>query len=207
MDYVNDSDSIFSRFYLNPVQKDKIEKTWAPSFRREVLDSLPMKKISALYCQDNGRPTKELRAVTGAIILQNMFNLSDLETCDRYTFDALWGEALNLGSLGLKDLSICPKTLWNHSAKLADSPLLREILDSVNQNLAKIANVSFRTQRLDSTHVHSNMAKLSRIQLFCRVVKKFLASLKKNHKDRFNLVGQPVRDRYLSEDAANANSS
>jgi hypothetical protein len=115
MDHVINTDSLFRRSHLNNVQFKKIDKTWGPSFRTEILDCLPMDKIRSLYCQNNGRPTKELRAITGAIILQNLFNLSGIETCDNFTFNLLWHEALNLGSLEIKDLSICPKTLWNHS--------------------------------------------------------------------------------------------
>jgi IS5 family transposase len=166
-----------------------------------------MDKIEDLYCQDNGRPTKDLRSVTGAIILQHMHNLSDLETCEKYEFDNLWFEALGLANVMDRDLSISPKTLWNHSEKLATSGLLQEILDSVNQNLATVAKVDFRCQRLDSTHVCSNMAKLSRIQLFYKIVKKFLVSLKKGLKDRLVLVDKAVLDRYLSEDSENSNSS
>ncbi|MDR0548059.1 MAG: hypothetical protein LBI10_01390, partial [Deltaproteobacteria bacterium] len=68
--YVNSSKSIFKRQYLNHVQRRDIDKTWAPSFQREVLEHLSMDKIEDLYCQDNGRPTQDLRAVTGDIILQ-----------------------------------------------------------------------------------------------------------------------------------------
>jgi IS5 family transposase len=51
------------------------------------------------------------------------------------------------------------------------------------------------------------MAKFTRIQLFHRTNKNFLAHLQKRYKDRFALVDKTIRDRYLSEDPDNANSS
>jgi hypothetical protein len=68
-------------------------------------------QLRGLHCQDNGRPTKELRSVLGAIVLQHIFDLSAPETVQRFVFDNLWAEALNLGSVQENDLYICPKTL------------------------------------------------------------------------------------------------
>jgi hypothetical protein len=73
--------SLLSRAHLNTYQRRQIDKTFAPFFREHVLEQLPMDEIASLYCADNGRPTKDLRAVTGAIILQQMFNLTDLAAC------------------------------------------------------------------------------------------------------------------------------
>jgi hypothetical protein len=124
MDYVNNSNGLLARAHLNNVQQQKLENSWAPMFHDLVLNSLPMEKIRKLYCGDNGRPTKELTALTGALILQQMHDLSDIETCENYTFNNLWIEALNLGSLEDKDWSICPRTLWSHADKLTKSGIL-----------------------------------------------------------------------------------
>jgi hypothetical protein len=207
MDNVIQTDSIFARNHLNPVQRKRIDSTWAPGFRRDVVDQLPINDIRTLYCQDNGRPTKELKSIVGAIILQNMFNLSDGETVQRFLFDNLWIEALNLGSVQEKDLYICPKTLWSHSQKLSESGLIDTILDSVNVHLAKVAKVDLDIQRLDSVHIRSNMAKLTRIQLFHRTTKKFLRDLELNHKELLEPVDPSVRARYLTSDKENKDSA
>jgi hypothetical protein len=62
------ANSLISRAHLNAFQRKNIDKTFAPFFRKRVLDPLPMDEIAALYCADNGRPSKDLRAITGAII-------------------------------------------------------------------------------------------------------------------------------------------
>jgi CubicO group peptidase (beta-lactamase class C family) len=50
-----------------------IGKTFAQFFLERVLDPLSMDEIAALCRAENGRPTKDPRAIAGAIILQRMF--------------------------------------------------------------------------------------------------------------------------------------
>lgn len=200
MDYVNSENSLLRHCHFTNAQKDGLDKTWAVKFRTLILDNLPMEDIRKLYCQNNGRPTKDLRAVTGAIILQHLFDLTDHATCEAFLYNILWIEALNTHSLKSRDQSISPRTLWEHTQILAKSGLLKTIFDYVNQKLAEHAQVSFARQRLDSVQICGDMAKLSRIQLFSRTVTYFLKSLKKKHKDDFEALDQSVRTRYLSED-------
>jgi hypothetical protein len=210
MDYINHKTNVLMHhMHMNDAQKKVLGKagSWATDFRDHVLFNLPMEKIAKLYCSDNGRPTKELRALTGATILQQMLNVSDNDTCVNYSMNLLWIEALNLESLELKDWSLCPKTLWNFTDKLTKSGLFTEIMDCVTTNLAKTANVQLATQRLDSVHIFSNMAKLSRVRLFRRTIVKFLINLKKNHKEEWRLLDKELSDRYLSEDNTNKDSA
>jgi hypothetical protein len=199
MQNVNSKNSLLARSNLTPIQAKYIDNTWAHMFRKYVFDKLPMSEVVKLYCEDNGRPTKELRAVTGCIILQHLFDFTDTLTCEQYLYNSLWGEALNLNSLKMDDRRIAPRTLWDHTKKLSTSGLLIKILDAVNQSLANVANASFTRQRLDSVHISGNMAKLNRIQLFSKTTKVFLHNLKKNHRSDFNLIDPSLSKRYLGE--------
>lgn len=91
-----------------------------------------MDDIRTLYCNNNGRPTKDLRSVTGAIILQHLFDYTDDETCGAFLCDNRWIEALSLDSLRPRGRAICPRTLWEHTNKLSQSGFLKTILDMVN---------------------------------------------------------------------------
>ena len=206
MQTVNNRLSLFQRSHLNMPQRDHIDDTWAPFFRENVLDRLPMDKIKALYCSNNGAPTKELYAIVGALILQQMFSLTDIETCNHFLYNNLWIEALNLGGQTDRNLYISPRTLWDHSKKMLDSGLMEDIFNAVTIHLAKSNNVDLRLQRLDSVHICTNMAKLTRAQLFHRTAKIFLRDLRKRQIGLFQTVDQEIRDRYLSEDKTNENS-
>jgi hypothetical protein len=166
-----------------------------------------MEKIRKLYCQNNGRPTKELRSVTGAFILQHLYDLTDHDTCQRFLYDNLWIEALDLDAVDLRDRYISPRTLWDHSKKLAGSGLLDTILNSINERLIEKNCIEFQRQRLDSVQINGNMAKLSRIQLFHATAKAFLRDLRRKHKGLYEMVGLAISDKYLSDDKKAKGSS
>ncbi|MDR2611979.1 MAG: transposase [Deltaproteobacteria bacterium] len=116
---VHYSSSVLGRAHLNSIQAER-QGTWASDFKRLILASLPMERIRQRYCQDNGRPAKDLRAVTGCLILQHFLHLTDSETCQNHIYDNPWIEALDLGGKPLEDRCICPLTLWEHSRRPGD---------------------------------------------------------------------------------------
>jgi hypothetical protein len=204
---VNNKNSLLNRSQLNPIQFRLIGNTWAPYFRTLVLNNLPMDKIRDLFCPDNGRPTKELRAVVGALILQHWFNLTYAQAAERYTYDLLWAEALNLASLKMSDRSVTARTLYSYSKLLTEHGLLEEMFNSVTRHLIAVTDTRIDIQRLDSVHIRSNMAKLSRLQLLTKTTVKFLKNLKKNHREEYNSIDAALLKRYLSDDESDPGSS
>jgi hypothetical protein len=193
--------------HLAPYQVKMLKGSVFEFFRENVLGFLPVEDYANLFCGDNGRPTKELTSVLGAIVLQHLFNLNDVDLCRRFAMDNDFIYALKLDCLPDKDRRICPRTLWAHSKRLANSDLLDNMLQKVSAKMAVFAGVDLSCQRLDSVHVRSNMAKLTRIELFFKTVKLFLKALKKSHRDLFDQLDKGMRDRYLSEDRRNEKSS
>ncbi|MEO5351038.1 MAG: hypothetical protein H7836_15550 [Magnetococcus sp. YQC-3] len=51
-------------------------------------------------------------------------------------------------------------------------------------------------QRLDSTHIRSNMANLTRLGLFVRTIEHFLARLQKSYPSRFEALPKILKERY-----------
>ncbi|MDR2613548.1 MAG: transposase, partial [Deltaproteobacteria bacterium] len=168
-----------------------------------------MERIRQRYCRNNGHPSKDLRAVTGCLILRHLFHLTDNETCQNHLYDNLWIEALDLGGKPLEDRCICPRTLWEHSRRLGDGGngdnLPEEIFNSVNLSLAKAAHIDLRTQRLDSVHIRNNMARLSRIQLFRRTTRLFPRDLGKRRPGLPSGIPRETPGRHLSSDGDNEN--
>ena len=73
--------NIFDPFgFLGPKRKKLIETSWAKLFRDHILFELPVDKIFKNYQWAMGRPTKELYAMLGVMILQQMHDLTDEET-------------------------------------------------------------------------------------------------------------------------------
>jgi len=69
-----------------------LEKSWAGLFRQEILSVLPVEQLARCFRSDFGRPAKELQTVLGVLVLQQMHDLTDLETV-QHLIDFLIPEA------------------------------------------------------------------------------------------------------------------
>ena len=105
--------NIFDPFdYLGPKRKSLIENSWAKIFRDEILPELPVHKLQPFYHSSRGAPTKELYAMLGLMILQQMHDFTDDEAVDEYAFNIKWRYAMNIAGDSDRDTYISPKTLW-----------------------------------------------------------------------------------------------
>ena len=81
--------------FLVKKRRKLMDKSWAGLFREKILCELPGGEFAELFSDEYGRPTKELYAVLGALILQQMLNLPDDETIERFAFNLQWHYALD----------------------------------------------------------------------------------------------------------------
>lgn len=58
--------------HLGPKRRGLLDNTWAKLFRDEILPVLPVHLLKKHYDPVNGRPTNELYAMMGTMILQQM---------------------------------------------------------------------------------------------------------------------------------------
>ena len=65
--------------YLGPKRKKLLTESWAGVFQEHILRKLPVDKIAPYFSEGCGRPTKELYAALGSLILQQMHDLTDEE--------------------------------------------------------------------------------------------------------------------------------
>ena len=73
---------------LGPKRRQLLENSWAGLFRREILSELPVEQLALHFRADFGRPAKELHTVLGVLVLQQMHDLTDLETVNQLAFNA-----------------------------------------------------------------------------------------------------------------------
>lgn len=185
--------------FLGPKRRGLMETSWAKLFRNHVLFTLPVDKVFKNYHGVMGRPTKELYAMLGVMILQQMHDLTDEETIHQYAFNIEWHYALDITDESDQASYLCPKTLWTMRFLLTQQNLYRVLFESVTDHLAKVFSVDTSKQRCDSVHIFSNMRHLGRIGLFRHTVKKFLINVKRHHKDLFEMLDRGLTDRYLSK--------
>ena len=187
--------------YLGPKRRKLLNESWAGLFREQILPELPVERMMPFFSPDQGRPTKEIYAMLGAVLFQQIFDLTDEETVSQMAFNLQWHYALDNPeeSDSAKYLSL--KTLWSLRNILTDNDLDTVLFEKITDTLAKVFQVDTSKQRLDSVHIKSNMRRLGRMGILVRCLHKFLVNLKRQYQELFETLPQELVEKYLSEKA------
>ena len=196
---------------LSPKKIARLEsRHWAGSFRRNALPVLlgSESTFSPLFCEDNGRPNKPVAATLGVLILKEMFDLTDETALDNFEFNNAWQYALNVDP---DEAHVCQKTLHNFRVKMSAAEeegilTYSALFDEIVQAIVEDLGLKLGRQRLDSTHIRSNMAVLTRLQLFTQQITAFLKKLCKQHKRLFEALPAGLHHRYIDREGYFADS-
>ena len=170
-----------------------LHEDWPGIFREQILHLMPVGKLAERFHPTLGCPTKELYAMAGTIFLKEFFNLTIEETVRRYVLDTSWQYALNVPPL---EASMSHATIERYSKLFVEDDLAADVFQRVTTALIKALDLDVSRQRLDSTHVFSDMATFGRSKLMGVTIKRFLTQLKRHHPDAYDALGQDLRDRY-----------
>ncbi len=167
-----------------------LESSWAHLFREEILHNLPVEKLFQFYDEFKGRKTKELYAMLGLVLIQQMEDCTDADAIDNFALNLKWQYALNITDASDTASYVSPRTLWKLRDIVAQHGLQDSLFENVTKALQKLFALDASKQRLDSVHIFSNMAHLGRIRLFVRTIRTFLTNLKRNHVKEYDAVGE-----------------
>lgn len=187
--------------YLGPKRRKLMDESWAGLFRKEILGELPVNKIVPFFTADFGRPTKELYTVLGALVIQQMQDLSDEDTIPQLAFNLQWHYALDITTESDEAKYMCPKTLWSMRKIVTDNELDNVLFNQITDKLAKVFQVDTSKQRIDSVHIKSNMRRLGRIGIFVKSIHKFMVNLRRQHKKIFETLEKDLVEKYLPKKA------
>ncbi|MGV9206386.1 MAG: transposase [Promethearchaeia archaeon] len=165
---------------------------------------MPVKKFAENFKEDFGRPTKELTTCIGVILLQQMFDLTDKQTQKRLAFDQQWHYALNIPEQSDDMRYMSLKTIWSMRNKMVQDNLNKDIFEAINDRLADVFDVDTSKQRIDSTHIQSNMRRLGRIGLIGRTIEKFIRNLKRQYRDSYAILDEDLIEKYFSDNSESA---
>ena len=188
-----------SQFQISERKRQRLEKTWSKTFRERCLPLIDESLFRDLYCEDNGAPCKSIRLVVSVLILQAMFDLTYAETQDAVDFDLRWHLALGLDPCDDHDY-VSQRTLQYFEAHLLEHELTALVFVDLTDRLQAQLGLKTGQQRLDTTHILSNFAVLSRLRVFCETHRVFLRALQHANADVRALVPVSLRQRYLDED-------
>jgi len=180
-------------------KRGRLEKTWAQVFRERCFPLIDEDLFRPLYCDDNGAPCKSIRVLVGATLLQAVCDLTDAEAQAAVDYDLRWHLALGLDPCDDDDY-VSQRTLQYFRAKLVAHGTVRALYADLTDKLLKRLGVTTGQQRLDSTHLLSHFARLSRLGVFCETQRVLLKALTREAPHALATLPLSLRHRYLRED-------
>lgn len=190
---------LISPYPFGPKRQAHVDESWAALFRKEILADLPVRRLAKYFREGQGRPSKELHAAMGALLLQQMFDQTDEQTVEQFSFNLMWHYALGITGTADAEAYLSVRTLWTMRQRLIESGLDAELFEMTTKKLTSVFGVDTSRQRLDSTHLFSNMRHLGRIGLFAATIRRFLVNLRRQHRERFEELGEEFTNRYVSK--------
>jgi hypothetical protein len=183
---------------IPPLGLDRIRNGWQGIFRTTLLEIMPARQLGKHFDPTMGRPTKELYSVAGLLFLQEFKNWTVPDAVEAYLFHTDIQFALNLEP-GRDEM--CERTLERYRALFLEDEGAGQIMKDVTDRLIDLLEIDISRQRLDSTHVFSNMASFGRTRLMAVAIKRFLTQVKRHHRVDFEALPDELRQRYALSQA------
>jgi len=162
--------------YLGPHRRRLLDRSWAGVFREHLLKYLPVQELVPYFQDRMGRPSNDLHAALGALVLQQLHDLTDEQTSEAVALNIAWHYALDIRQES--DAYVCPRTLRNDRRRVIEQDLDQVLCRSLADRLIAAVGIDTRQQRLDSTAVGSAILNLTRLGILVEAVSKFLRELK-----------------------------
>ena len=182
----------FERLFSDLASKT-IQNGWQGLFREVILELMPAQIIGGEFDSVNGRPTKELYSVAGLIFISEFMDWTTEEAAVAYMFHTDIWYALNLKP-GKQSMST--RTIERYQKIFRETELASKVMSDVTNSLVELLELNVTEQRLDSTHVFSNMATYGRTRLMAVTVKKFLTQVKRHGRKMYESLPEELTERY-----------
>jgi hypothetical protein len=166
---------------------------WAGVFRHVILELMPVETISGHFDRAMGRPTKELYSMAGLLLIKEFMDWTKDEALDAYSFRMDIHYALNLEPI-THDISM--RTLERYMNLFEEDDLAKSVMLEIIVTLVDILDINIDKQRLDSTHIFSDMASFGRTRLMGVAIKRFLTQVIRHNKEDYNSLKESFRNRY-----------
>jgi hypothetical protein len=166
---------------------------WPGVFRHVILELMPVRALSQHFHPTLGRPTQELYSMAGLILLREFRNWTKEQAVWAYRFHFDVHYALNLEPVAH---DLCVRTLERYLQRFEEDELAQWVMHEVTTCLVEVLGTRIDQQRLDSTHVFSDMAQLGRTRLLGVALKRFLTQVKRHDPTAYAALPEELRQRY-----------
>ena len=180
---------------LTEKTRKRLLDNWPGVFRHVILELMPVDAISGHFDPVMGRPTKELYSMAGLILLMEFMDWTKEQALDAYSFNMNVHYALNLEPV-THDIS--KRSLERYIKLFEDDDLAKATMEKITTTLVVALGIRIDQQRLDSTHVFSDMASFGRTRLMGVAIKRFLTQLKRHDPKAYECLDESLRQRYAT---------
>jgi len=182
---------------LTETTRRRLENHWPGVFRHVILELMPVETLRQHFHPNLGRPTRELYSMAGLILLMEFHDWTKAQAVDAYSFHLDVQYALNLEPVA-HDLSV--RTLERYLVYFAQDGLAQRVMHDVTTRLVTLLGLKIDQQRLDSTHIFSDMAHFGRTRLLGVGLKRFLTQVKRHDPAAYAALPEALRQRYAPSD-------
>lgn len=179
---------------FSPMALRYMDADWPGLFRSQLLQVMPVKELAERFDPVMGAPTKELYSMAGVIFLKEYFDLNIEDAVYHYVVDPCWQYALNVNPV---IASMSHSSIERYSSYFRESALAQKVFHCVTSALIDILELDVSRQRLDSTHIYSDMATFGRTKLMGVAIKRFLKQLKRHEQTLFDQLRPEIHQRYI----------
>ena len=174
----------------------QIEDGWQSLFREVVLEQMPVQRIANGMSDSEGRPSVELHSIIGLLMIRELYGWTVPQTHEAVLFRADIQYALNLEP----GVDITQRTIERYLQKMQNEEhISEEIFTRVTDTLLRSLEVKVKKQRLDSTHLLSDMAVLGRSRMMGVALRRFFHQLHKHDEGLLARVDEALQKRYCKQ--------
>ena len=181
---------------LSDTGRRHIAAGWQSMFRDSILELMPVAKISQSFSDDSGRRSAELHAMIGLLLIRDIMGWTVPEAHEAILFRADIQYALNLEP----GTDISQRTIERYLARdQGDPEISQEIFTTVTDMLLRSLEVKVKKQRLDSTHVLSDMSQVGRARMIGLALKRFFTKIEIHAPDVLDSLDGALLKRYRKQ--------
>lgn len=179
--------------FFSAVALKRLDSNWPGLFRSQILHLMPVDQIGSHFHPNLGSRTKELHGMAGLLFLKETFNLTVSEAVDKYMFDGRYQYALNVTPA---NATMSEATYFRYQDIFLEDDAAFAVFQNVTNAFVKTLELDMSRQRLDSTHIYSDMATFGRTRLMAVAIKRFLTSLQRHNQTHYDSIDKEFLARY-----------
>lgn len=160
-----------------------LEKSWAKYFAENIFPAIDEEPFKVLYSDRPSRHNTPVNVIIGALIIKEIFQLTDEEIVETLPFDIRYQYALHTTSFDEQPLN--NRTLGRFRARcnayeeLTGIDLIHDCIVKLSSGMASMMKLNTGMRRMDSLMVASNIKKMSRLELLYTCVANLARQMKK----------------------------